>query len=241
MLLGLSTRMRVTRQRQDGSMKRNFERPVLHLSALLLLSGLVLASCGGSTTPTTTTVPVLHSQPHDAVWPYFNDGVRYITARAVALGFAQTYIGMSSPTTENVTSVGATAGTVTVRPYVGGPVTSVKVYEDVSRKTWWVSGSTTADIRVSEPQPGSVVHSPLHTAGTSTAFEAVVNVHVRADGLSTPLVSSVVMGGSNGVMGNFTKDFAFDTTTSAAGAVVFSVRSAKDGSVIEATVVRLHW
>ncbi len=235
--------MRGSERQQDGSMKRNFERPVVHLSALLLLAGLILASCGGSTTSTTTTttVPVLHFQPHDAVWPYFNDGVRYITPRAAALNFAQTYVGMSSPTTGTFTPVGATAGTVAVRPSVGGPVTLVGVYEDVNSKTWWVSGSTTANIRVSDPQPGSLVHSPLHTAGTSTAFEAVVNVHVRADGLSTPLVSSVVMGGSNGVMGNFTKDFAFDTTTSSDGAVIFSVRSAKDGSVIEATVVRLHW
>jgi len=224
-------------------MKRSSERPIVHFSALLLVAGLVLASCGGSTsnTTTTTTSTTLVAQPHAAIWPYFNDGVRYITPRAVAQAFAQSYIGMTAPVVSAFASRSATAGTVTVRPYLRGPVTSVAVYEDHDSTTWWVSGSQTANIVVNEPSSGSMVHSPLHTTGTSTAFEAVVNVRIIADGVATPLATTIVMGGANGVMGNFAKDIPFDTSTSSAGAVMLSVRSAKDGAVIEATVVRLHW
>ena len=83
-ILGLLTRMRGSERQQDGSMKRNFERPVVHLSALLLLAGLILASCGGSTTSTTTTTTAGLGYARNG---RFHNGILYFTFNS-AFGYS---------------------------------------------------------------------------------------------------------------------------------------------------------
>jgi hypothetical protein len=68
-----------------------------------------------------------------------------------------------------------------------------------------------------------------------------VTVEVRQDGQAAGenLGESFVMGGANGEFGPFAGDITIEPPTAAAGAVVFTTLSAEDGSVQEATVVRV--
>ena len=75
--------------------------------------------------------------------------------------------------------------------------------------------------------------------GTSTAFEGVANLELRADGQLTPVASAVVHGGSMGVVGPFHGVLRFTTPTARAGALILFTRSAKDGSLLVASVMRV--
>jgi len=77
------------------------------------------------------------------------------------------------------------------------------------------------------------INSPAMLSGQSTAFEATVNVQIRQDGALAPLKEDIVMGGSNGVMGPFSKMVNFTKPTATAGAIVLETLSAKDGSISE--------
>ena len=98
-----------------------------------------------------------------------------------------------------------------------------------------------AAIRVDVPRPMATVGGTVVVAGTSTAFEATVEVEVRQDGQGPgeALGQGFVMGGSNGEMGPFRGEVAIDPPASAAGAVLLTTSSAEDGTVQQATVVRV--
>jgi hypothetical protein len=83
------------------------------------------------------------------------------------------------------------------------------------------------------------VSSPTQLRGRSTAYEAVVDVEIRQDGSLKPLSRATVMGGSMGVMGPFAKSITFAHPSKGGGAIVFQDLSAKDGSVVVASVVRV--
>ncbi len=113
-----------------------------------------------------------------------------------------------------------------------------RLTNDVS---WWVTSASSPEILVSSPNSLQVVHSPLATSGSSTAFEAVVNVVLRMDGSMSAIADDTVMGGSIAGMGPFNGSIRFSGTSSGAGAVTYITRSAQDGSIIEATVVRVRY
>jgi len=83
-------------------------------------------------------------------------------------------------------------------------------------------------------------------AGTSTAFEATLNVHLVADGApgtpATPLASTFVMGGSMGDLFPFTGTLDFASPgAGTSGALVFLTFSPEDGRVVNATTLRVHF
>ena len=82
--------------------------------------------------------------------------------------------------------------------------------------------------------------SPLAIAGRSTAFEGVVNVSLRQDDVSTPLFEGTVMGGGMGLMAPFHLSIAFGVPSHQFGALVLYTISAKDGSVVNASVIRVR-
>ena len=103
---------------------------------------------------------------------------------------------------------------------------------------WWVLGAATANIKLTQPTALAKISSPVRLRGTSTAFEATVNVSIRQDDVAKPLVDGVLMGGSNGQMGPFDASFTFATPTSSYGAIVLYTISPANGHVAEATVIR---
>ena len=184
---------------------------------------------------------MLTSQPATAIWPFASDGVRYVTPVAVARSFAVDYVGMTNPLVGSFTRTDARSGQVSLQTQLSGPVTTVHVSRVISDASWWVTSANTANINVVTPGALQRIHSPMAMHGTSTAFEAVVNVVFRVDGTVHPIAKGVVMGGSMGVMGPMLGSLRFTAPHASAGAVTFLTVSARDGSVSEATVVRVRY
>ena len=120
-----------------------------------------------------------------------------------------------------------------------GPVTTVIVRR--LGDSWWVLGASTPNIQLTSPAARSTISSPVRLQGTSTAFEATVNTEIRADGSTQPIGTGIVMGGANGELGPFDGTLSFSAPTANAGALTLLTRSAADGTVSEATVVRVRF
>jgi hypothetical protein len=203
------------------------------------------------TTTTSVATPPAEREPYEGIWPFTSQaeadayeadpGVgMFFDAEATALEFARTYLGMPDPVRDSLTRHEDEGATVVVRPKAASPVKTRLELVGGPDGPWTVWSATTEHIQVDEPGFESVIGSPVHVAGTSLAFEAVVRVEVREDGqaFGQSLGASTVMGGGTEVA-PFRGDIAFDTPTKRAGAVVFFTDSAEDGSIVEATVVRV--
>jgi hypothetical protein len=156
-----------------------------------------------------------------------------------AYSFAVDYVGFTSPIVGAFQQGDTRSGEVPIRAISNGPVTTILVRQVTSDNTWWVLGAISGAVEVTSPKALASISSPVSLAGRSTAFEAVVNVDLRQDGTLTPVVRTTVMGGSMGVMGPFAKMVPFTMPAAMAGALVFKTLSAKDGSVVEASVLRI--
>jgi len=239
----------------------------LVLLAALLLGALALPACGddGGQSPTSTTrrptttvtTAPATSMPSttvestaEAVWPWASSSTRYPDPVAAARGFATDLVGFTDPVVGEYRAGDSRSGEVDVRAKATSAPTTVLVRQIDG--SWWVLGSTTADIQVTQPAAGATITSPLTMTGTSTAFEATVNVHLVADGAAgtpaaegaptTPLASTFVMGGSMGTMGPFTGTLEFTPPgAGTSGALVFLTFSAEDGRVLIATTHRVHF
>lgn len=195
-------------------------------------------SSPSTTAPTTTTTVV---QPLTAVWPFANSSQRFAGPVAAARSFAVDYLGFTAPVVGAFQAGDTRSGEVEVRSSARGAVTTVFVRQLDATNTWWVLGCSTGNLQISRPSALEVITSPVTLTGQSTAYEAVVNVELRADDSLTPLVKTTMMGGSMGVMGPFTKSISFAKPAVAGGAIVLKTYSAKDGSVVEASVLRVRF
>jgi hypothetical protein len=174
-----------------------------------------------------------------ATWPTAGSSLRYSTPTAAALGFATSVLHMSAPVARAFQQGDTRSGEVPVVTSANGPVTTVLVRQLTSDNTWWVLGSACADVNITLPHALDTVSSPLSLSGQSTAFEAVINYSLYQDDVAAPLVSGTTMGGSNGVMGPFSTTLNFAAPTHQYGVLVVYTRSAKDGSVLEASAIRV--
>ena len=194
-----------------------------------------------TSTEATTTAPAKAVQPDEAVWPFASTDLRFDDPSEAAASFAKDYLKFPAPTLGEFQQGDSRSGEIEVRPKETGPVTTVLVRQLGDDDSWWVIGASTPSIQVSAPEALAAITSPVTVTGQSTAFEATVNVEVRQDDTLTPLVEDVFMGGSNGEMGPFTAELSFGAQTADAGAIVFTTLSAEDGSVQEASVVRVSF
>jgi len=218
-----------------------------------LLVAVVLGGCGGTATPpphtsmtvTTGTGGTAVTSPDaataTALWPTAASPTRYPTPESAARGFAIGFLSMVDPVVGTFRAGDARSGEVPVRPGPGGPETTVLVRQLTAADSWWVLGSATAAVSISQPAALATVSSPLTVQGTSTAYEATVNVSLRVDDVAAPLAEGTAMGGSNGQMGPFGTTLAFAAPTGRWGAVVVSTISAKDGTVSQATAIRVRF
>jgi hypothetical protein len=171
---------------------------------------------------------------------------------ATARDFAGRYLGMDNPVTFAFTSTGPGSGTVPLGPrYAEGhtplpsprPTFTVAVRQlgaQGASGPWTVAGATSADIVVATPGSGDRVASPAKVTGSAVAFEGTVNVTVREDGMlaAQSLGTGVVTGGGDQLR-PFSGAVTFRAPTRPAGAVAFLERSAADGQILKATVVRV--
>ncbi len=219
----------------------------------VLVVAVVVTGCGGaatttqtSTSTTATTGPAgTATVPPDAsvvtaIWPTAASPTRYPTPESAARGFATGFLHMVDPVVGSFRQGDTRSGEVPVRPDPNGPETTVLVRQLTPADTWWVLGSATAAISISQPATLAAVSSPLTVRGTSTAYEATVNVSLRLDDGTVPLVEGTAMGGANGQMAPFATTLVFAAPTGRWGALVVSTISAKDGTVAQATAIRVR-
>jgi hypothetical protein len=230
---------------------------------MLVASVLLVAGCGsssdnapdtaGSITTTTkatattagtstsvTTAPV-GKQPDSAVWPSATWPTRYTDPVEAAKVFASTFLGFVDPIVGDFRQGDTRSGEVAVQASDSGPITTVMVRQLGADTSWWVLGAATPNLQIAMPEALAAVTSPLVVSGRSTAFEGTINVEVRADDMSKPLVAAFTMGGSMGDMQPFSIGMTFPAPTVSGGAIVVKTMSAKDGNIAEATVIRIHF
>jgi hypothetical protein len=211
-----------------------------------------MAGCGDgtpSTGSTTTVVPNNSTtstapsavQPDTAVWPFAAESTRYSDPESVARSFAVTFLGFADPVVGPFQQSDSRSGEVPVQASSTGPVTMVIVRMLTGDNSWWVLGASSPNLQLETPKTLDTIRSPVTLAGQSTAFEATVNVQIRQDGVLAPLKRAIVMGGSNGVMGPFSSTVEFGKPTAGAGAIVLETTSAKDGNILEASVIRVSF
>jgi spore germination protein GerM len=194
-----------------------------------------------STAVTTTPAPAApETDTSTAVWPAASSATRYATPAAAAKGFATDFLGFVDPVVGTFRAGDSRSGEVPIRPSATGPETTVLVRELGPQGSWWVLGASTANIQVTAPAALDSISSPVAVRGTSTAFEGTVAVEVREDGARHPLGTGYVTGGANGQMGPFDGSLTFSQPAATAGAIVFSTRSSADGTITEATVLRVN-
>jgi Immunoglobulin-like domain of bacterial spore germination len=189
-----------------------------------------------ATTPPATTLPV---ETTTAVWPNASTTTRYPDPASAARGFATDYVGFVDPIVGEFRQGDTRSGEVLLQATRTGPTTNVLVRQ--LGESWFVLGASTPNIELTSPAAGTTIASPVRLQGTSTAFEATVNVQVRAEDVTAPIATGTVMGGANGELGPFDGTIEFSRPASNAGALVLLTISPKDGNVSEATVVRVDF
>lgn len=196
-----------------------------------------------TTTTTTDTVvptsPPVTEQPETAVWPFASEATRFDDPVQAATSFAVDYLGFVDPVIGEFQGGDSRSGEVAIQPTSDGPVTTVFVRMLTSDDSWWVLGAATANLQLESPEALAPISSPVTLSGQSTAFEATVNVEIRQDGSIEPLAEDIVMGGSMGDLGPFSKPITFATPQARSGAIILKTLSAKDGTIAEAGVLRV--
>ncbi|MEE1620999.1 Gmad2 immunoglobulin-like domain-containing protein [Zafaria sp. J156] len=200
----------------------------------------------GTTSPPPTTMPAPTSAPTtpglpaeeaaQVVWPDPAGTLRYDTPEDAAAGFAEDFAGFTDPLYGEFQQGDSRSGELEVTAVADGAVTTVLLRE-LSDGNWYAIGATSSEIQVEVPEPGAQINAPVAVSGQSRAFEAVVEVAVRAHGSSEPLGTGIVMGGAGPELGPFSGSIDWDNPESGAGALLFFQSSAKDGTVWVAAAV----
>jgi hypothetical protein len=202
-------------------------------------SSTAVSTTSTSAPRTSTTAPV--SDVSIAVWPLASSPTRFTDPRAAARSFATDFLHMVAPVVGPFRQGDLRSGEVDVRKKAIGPTTTVFVRRLGTAGSWWVIGSSTPNIRITEPAALATIPSPVHLRGMSTAFEGTINISIRDDGGGTALAETFTNGGSNGTMGPFDTMVRFRRPTTPAGAIVIYTISSEDGHVAEGTVIRVRF
>ncbi len=181
-----------------------------------------------------------------AVWPWPDaaDGPaaqRFTDPVDAATRFAIDFVGFVDPVVGEFQQGDTRSGEVEIRNRTDGPPTTVFVRQLGIDDTWWVLGAASGNIMITQPEALEMLDGSLVVEGQARTFEGNVEVVLRADGLSDPLLIDTVTGRGDGVFGPFEETFAFEPPASDAGAALFIARSAEDGNVWEVGVVRVRF
>lgn len=171
-----------------------------------------------------------------AVWPGAGTP-GYAEPVGAARAFATGFLGFTDPVVGDFQQGDSRSGEVEIRPIATGPATTVLLRQLSGEDSWSVLGAATEGIQVSAPDALAVITSPVTVRGEAWTFEGHVSVQVRQDGTTAPIGEGYVTGGGDQLR-PFTGSIPF-TATADHGALVFLTHSAKDGSVWQASVLRV--
>ncbi|MFP5327893.1 MAG: Gmad2 immunoglobulin-like domain-containing protein [Acidimicrobiia bacterium] len=192
---------------------------------------------------TTTSAPEATDDSTEAaaVWPFAETSQRFDDPAAAARSFAVELAGFPEDLVLGDFREGdARSGEVEVRASERGPVTTVAVRQVGEDDTWWVVGAKTENLELDDPGAGELVTSPLAVTGRGRAFEGTIEVELRADNELEPIGATFATAGAS-EMRPFAARVDFDTPESERGVLMLLSRSAEDGAVTEATVVRVRF
>lgn len=181
-----------------------------------------------SSPPPSITTPVVPEALRPSVWPTGDTARRFDDPVAAARSFAVELVGFTDPQLGEFRQGDARSGEVEVRASADGPATTVFVRQLADEDSWWVLGSATADIEVTEPAALGAIDHPLQVSGRARASAGTVEVRVLADGTLEPVGQGIVTTRGDGELGSFDASVPF-----------FVTRSADDGRVQAAGVVRV--
>lgn len=202
------------------------------------------ATTSSSTSTTEATTTTLPSAGVDASVPVFPDATssrRFDDPVALAQTFATEVLGFVDPVMGELAQGDSRSGEVEVRGFAEGRPTVVLVRQ-LEDDTWFVIGAVVESIRLDVPEQGATLTSPQALEGAAMAFEGHVAVRLYVDGDPEPVAETFVTGRGDGVMGDFAGELVFDVPDGVAhGVLVLFEPSAKDGSTIAATVIRVHF
>jgi hypothetical protein len=187
--------------------------------------------------PTTTPfVPAVDR--FDVAFPSPEHSRSFEAPAAAARAYATEVLGFDELVLAAPTAV--TGGTeVVVQPDEEGPETRIQLVQ--VDEAWYVIGSTTDDITVREPAPGTSLASPFQTTGDALAFEGAVEVLVLTQADLAPVGAGTVTGSGVPPAGPFAGDVAFTPPPEPTpGILVYRISSAEDGRVLGATSVRVR-
>ncbi len=195
---------------------------------------------------TTTTADIDPEAYRTAVWPWFEaasgpGAERYQDPIDAATAFATEFVGFTDPVVGEYMAGDSRSGEIEIRNRADGPATTVFVRQLGPDDTWWVLGAVTENIEIVSPEALGVLGAEMVVEGQARTFEGNVEVILRADGRSDPILVEAVTGRGDGTFGPFDETFPIDPGTAKNGAAVFLSRSAEDGSVWEAVVVRVYF
>lgn len=203
------------------------------------------STTGSTTTSSATTASTAQTTTGEdpdtyrsAVWPWSGATNRYTDPVDAARGFAVDFVGFNDPVVGDFQQGDSRSGEVEIRPVADGPVTVVFVRLLGSDDTWWVLGAATENITLTEPTAMTEIESPLTVAGTVLAFEGQVEVALRADGVTQPLVETFATGGGDQTR-PFETSIEWPETDADGGALVLTTSGGEDGRIWEASVTRI--
>jgi hypothetical protein len=203
------------------------------------------STSGAPTTATPTTADTSQPPQPDptraAIWPWADTDTRYTDPVEAASGFAVDVLGFTDPIVGEFLPGDSRSGEVEVRASDPGPVTTILVRQLTDDDSWWILAAVSENITVDEPRAGTEVTSPLVIAGTASAFEGTVDVELRVDGTDDPVVTGFVTGSGGPEPGPFSETFEFTSPGESGGALLLWSRSPRDGSVVEATAMRIFY
>lgn len=190
---------------------------------------------------TTTDVPPSFDDTRDAVWPWADTDLRYADPVDAATAFTTDYLGFTDPIVGEFLAGDSRSGEVEVRSFETGPATVVFVRQLTDDDSWWILGAASENITIDDPVQGAEITSPVTVSGTASAFEGTVNVELRADDNDEPIFEGFVTGSGGPDPGPFSDSFEFTSPGGTAGALVMLTFSAEDGSVLEASALRVFY
>ena len=135
----------------------------------------------------------------------------------------------------------ARSGEIQVQASDPGPSTTVLLRQLTDDDSWWVIGAVSENITIDEPETGAEVSSPLTVSGTASAFEGTVDVQLRVDGTDEPILEGFVTGSGGPEPGPYSEIFEFTSPGETGGALVMLSLSPRDGSVVEASALRIFY
>lgn len=190
------------------------------------------------TTTTTTFTPTV--DPFDVAFPSPEGSRSFEAAPAAArayatevLGFTELVLGAEQPT-------GDETAEVVVQDREDGPETTIELLRSADG-AWYALGSSTEDVVVSQPAPGTSLATPFETSGEALAFEGSVEVLVLSQDDPQPLGQGTVTGSGSPPAGPFDGDISFTPPAGpTAGILVYRVSSPEDGRVVQATSFRVR-